>query len=69
MRFTPPQTIQIVMSRTLFIKGKTCPKGMQFGHLGDVVNVHTENGADWYINMYPKGRKTPVKVAVIPSTL
>ena len=52
----------IKLSRPIWVRGKGLPKaGAQLFREGQEVTVHTDNGAEWYIAGYYKGKQ--IKVA------
>jgi hypothetical protein len=58
----------ITLRRPIFAKGKDLPKdGVCLANAGDTISVCSENGADWFVKLYYKGKL--LKVATILNTL
>lgn len=59
---------KIVLRHPLFVKGKGLPKeGVQFFREGEEVTICSENGAEWFVKAFYKGRH--IRIATIPSSL
>lgn len=62
-----PRSKKVELTRSVWVKGVGLPKdGICIGGPGVVVTVRTDNGADWYIQGWYRGRK--LKIATIPSS-
>lgn len=58
----------ITVRRPIFVKGKGLPKdGVCLANAGETVSVCSENGADWFVKLYYKGKR--LKVATVPNSL
>lgn len=66
--FSAPRRHTVTLTRDFWVAGRGLPAGgVCLGRAGAELMVATDNGADWYADLWA-GRKA-VRVAVVPSAL